>query len=126
MKFTVPGTGSRRDAMRKRHRLHRIGAPMMRTRFPGVDSLQLDFTFSDRADFLPSPQVAVFHPPAPAYFHFICPYSDCDGEFNLSTQVDSALSSRAPQSSGQVRCTGARHGTDCTLSLEFSISPHWT
>ena len=115
-----------RDAMRERQRRGRSGAPQLRARFPGLDSVQLDFDFSDRTDFLPSPQVTVFHPPAPAYFCFACPYSDCNGEFNLTAPVDLAVSSRNAQSVGQINCTGTRHGgIACTLCLEYSISPHW-
>jgi hypothetical protein len=126
MKFTVATSGSRREAMRKRQRMNRIGAPPLRLRYPGLDSMQLDFGYSDQTDFLPSPQVTVLHPPAPAYFCFACPYNDCDGEFNLTSQVDLATSSRAPHSRGQVRCAGTRHhGVACTLCLEFSISPNW-
>lgn len=126
MKFSAATSGNRREAMRKRQRLHRIGAPTMRARFPGLDSLQLDFAFSDRVEFLPSPQVTVFHPPAPAYFRFACPYNDCDGEFDLTSPVDLAVSSRERQSRGQSRCGGARHGgTTCELCLDYSISPRW-
>lgn len=126
MKFSVASSGNRREAMRKRQRLHRIGAPTLRTRFPGLDSMQLDFGYSDRVDFLPAPQVTVLHPPAPAYFCFACPYNDCDGEFNLTKQVDLAASSRDGHARGQVKCAGSRHsGTPCTLCLDYSISPRW-
>ena len=112
--------------MRERHRRGRIAAPTIRTRYPELKSLQLDFDFSDNTGFLPSPQVTVFHPPAPAYFFFACPYSDCSGEFNFTSLVDLAASSRESHSSGQLTCTGTRHrGVACTLNLEYSISPHW-
>jgi len=124
MKIAAVSSGSRRDAMRKRQQSRRIGAPALRTRYPDLDSMQLEFEFSDRAGFLPSPQVMVLHPPAPAYFCFACPYSDCDGEFDLTAQIDIAVSSGEAQTSGQARCTGTRHGGACTLCLDFSIAPH--
>lgn len=125
MKFATVSPGSR-DAMRERHRRGRVAAPTVRTRYPGLQSLKLDFEFSDNTSFLPSPQVTVFHPPAPAYFLFACPYSDCGGEFDLGTLVDLAVSSRDSQSSGQLSCVGTRHGgVACTLRVEYSISPHW-
>jgi hypothetical protein len=115
-----------RDAMRERQRRGRIEAPALRTRYPGLNTLQLDFNFSDRTDVLPSPQVTVFHPPAPAFFCFACPYSDCNGEFNLSSPVDLAVTSHDSHCRGQLPCAGTRHhGTACTLSLEYSISPQW-
>lgn len=126
MRFANASTLSGRDAVRDRQRRGRTSAPALRTRYPGLDSLQLQFEFSDRTEFLPSPQVTVFHPPAPAYFCFACPYSDCNGEFNLTAAVDLAISSRE-QSSSQIRCAGTRHrGVACTLCLEYSISPQWS
>jgi len=114
-----------RNATRDRQRIGRTGAQSLRQRYPALSSLQLDFDFSDANEFIPSPQVTVFHPPAPAYFCFACPYSDCDGEFDLTKAVDLAVSSGETQTGGQVRCVGTRHGgVACTLCLEFSISPH--
>lgn len=114
-----------RGAVRERQRRDRAAAPLLRTRYPQLGSVQLDFEFSDRTEFLPSPQVTVFHPPARAYFCFACPYSDCDGEFNLADAVDVAVSSQEAHGDGQVRCAGKRNGgTVCTLCLEYSISAH--
>jgi len=126
MKLSAGSSASRRDAMRQRQRLHRIGAPMLRTRFPGLLSLHLDFDFSDQSDQLPSPQTTVLHPPAPAYFCFACPYSDCDGEFDLTNEVNVVLNARDTQTSGQIRCAGTRQGgAACTLCLEYSVLPRW-
>jgi hypothetical protein len=112
--------------MRERQRRGRIATPAMRARYPRLASLQVDFEFSDQGEFVPSPQVTVFHPPAPAYFCFACPYSDCDGEFDLTQPVDLAVSSEESQTSAQIRCVGTRHrGAPCTLCLEYSIAPHW-
>jgi hypothetical protein len=121
---TTPAAG--RDALRERQRRGRTGALAMRERYPQLTALQVDFDFSDRAEYLPSPQVTVFHPPAPAYFRFACPYNDCDGEFDLTKAVDLAVSSRDGQARGQVHCGGTRHrGVACTLCLEYTISPRW-
>ncbi len=115
-----------RDAMRERQRRGRVEAPALRTRYPKLQSLQLDFNFSARADFIPSPQATVFHPPAPAYFCFACPYSDCNGEFDLTGPVELAVTSQDSQARGQLACAGTRHrGIPCTLCLEYSISPRW-
>ena len=126
MRFAGATKAGGREAMRERQRRGRTVTPALRARYPGLNSLQVDFEFSDQGGFLPSPQVTVFHPPAPAYFCFACPYSDCDGEFDLTKPVDLAVSSGEAQSCGQVRCVGMRHrGAACTLCLEFSITPHW-
>ena len=121
---TTRATG--REAMRERQRRGRTVTPAMRAHYPSLSSLQINFDFSDQGDFLPSPQILIFHPPAPAYFCFACPYSDCDGEFDLAKTVDLAVSSGESQSSGQIRCVGTRHrGAACALCLEYSIAPHW-
>jgi len=126
MKFAVASPLAGRGAVREKQRRDRLAAPVMRARYPQLGSLQLDFIFRDNTEFLPSPQVTVFHPPARAYFCFACPYSDCDGEFNLTSPVDLAVTSNDPNSSAQVRCAGTRHrGTPCTLCLDYSIAAHW-
>ena len=126
MKFSSALRAVARAAMRERQRRGRIATPAMRTRYPGLTSLQVDFDFSDRGVFVPSPQTTVFHPPAPAYFLFACPYSDCDGEFDLTQPVDLAVSSGESRTSAQIRCLGTRHlGAACSLRLEYSIAPHW-
>jgi hypothetical protein len=125
MRFAGAPPAAGREAMRERQRRGRTATPAMRARYPTLNSLQVDFDFSDRNEFLPSPQVTVFHPPAPAYFRFACPYSDCDGEFDLTKPVDLAVSSGEPHTRGQLRCVGTRHrGAACTLCLEYTISPH--
>ena len=125
MRFAATARAQGREAMRERQRRGRTTTPALRTHYPGLSSLQIDFEFSDKGRFIPSPQIMVFHPPAPAYFWFACPYSDCDGEFDLTRTVDLAVSSGEPQSFGQVHCVGTRHrGPACTLCLEFSITPN--
>jgi len=126
MKFAGAASIAGRGAVRERHRRDRLAAPLLRMRYPQLATLQLDFEFSDRTEFLPSPQVTVFHPPARAYFCFACPYSDCDGEFNLTSQVDLVVNAREERSEGQMRCSGTRHGgAACSLCLEYTVVAHW-
>jgi len=115
-----------RAALRDRQNRDRAAAPQLRARYPQLASLQVGFDFSDRTEFLPSPQVTVFHPPARAYFCFACPYSDCDGEFNLTRTVDIMVNAREQQVDGQMICAGTRHGgVRCTLCLEYSLQAQW-
>src|SRR6476620_2047266 len=126
MKFASAAPTAGRNAVRERQRRDRLAAPTLRVRFPQLGSVQLDFDFSDRTEFLPSPQVTVFHPPARAYFCFACPYSDCDGEFNLTRTVDIMVNAREQQADGQMICAGTRHGgVRCTLCLEYSLQAQW-
>lgn len=115
-----------RSALLERQRRDRAGTQPLRARYPQLATLQLEFNFSDRTDFIPSPQVTVFHPPAHAYFCFSCPYSDCDGEFDFTSQVDMMVNARESGAEGQLRCGGTRHGgVQCSLCLEYSVSAHW-
>jgi hypothetical protein len=127
MKFAGITRAGGRSALMERQRRDRTTSPPMRARYPHLATLQMEFEFSDRTGFIPSPQVTVFHPPARAYFCFSCPYSDCDGEFDFTTQVDTMVSAHQGHAEGQARCTGMRHGgVPCTLCVEYSLSAHWT
>jgi hypothetical protein len=126
MKFAGVLRAGGRNALVERQRRSRATSQPVRARYPGLATLQLEFEFSDRTDFIPSPQVTVFHPPAHAYFRFCCPYSDCDGEFDFTSQVDMLVNARESHAEGQARCGGTRHGgVQCTLCLEYSISAQW-
>jgi hypothetical protein len=126
MKFASASPAAGRNAVLERQRRNRANSQALRTRFPRLATLQLEFDFSDRTDFIPSPQVTVFHPPARAYFCFSCPYSDCDGEFDFTAQVDLMVNAHEARSEGQVQCAGTRHGgVRCTLCLEYSIAAQW-
>jgi hypothetical protein len=115
-----------RNATLEKQRRARAGSQPLRARYPRLATLQLEFEYSDRTEYIPSPQVTVFHPPAPAYFCFSCPYSDCDGEFDFTAQVDLLANGHESRAEGQARCSGTRHGgVPCTLCLEYSISAHW-
>ena len=118
---TAPPVG--RTAVRVRQSRDRAAAPALRTCYPTLTSLRVGFDFHDGGKFVPSPQVTVFHPPARAYFCFVCPYGDCDGEFDLSQAVELTTSGHQPRTGGQLRCAGRRHGgTLCTLCITYSVA----
>jgi len=122
MRFATGGTAIGREAVRERQMRNRAAAPALRARYPQLASLQVGFEFSDRTEFLPSPQVTVFHPPARAFFCFACPYSDCDGEFDLTRAVSQMIEAREPSGHGQLKCAGTRRrGVPCTLCLDYSL-----
>lgn len=126
MKFAGGRASDGRGQMRERQRRDRASTQTLRQRYPQFASLRLEFDFSDDTKFTPAPQVTVLHPPAAAYFIFPCPYSDCDGEFNLSPVVDEIANSGEVHDQGQMRCSGQRSGTSeervsCGLTLEFSL-----
>ncbi|HUQ09877.1 MAG TPA: hypothetical protein VM146_06130 [Steroidobacteraceae bacterium] len=127
MKFAYSKAGNGRSQMRERQRRDRARTPILRARFPQFGALRLEFDFRDAGPFTPAPQVAVLHPPAPAYFVFPCPYSDCDGEFDLTSAIDTMASEDQQQCEGQMRCAGHRSfegsaGMPCALTLEFQVA----
>ena len=126
MKFSTSSSASGRGQMRERLRRDRATMPDLRTRFPQFSALRLDFAFNDHGPFTPAAQATVLHPPAPAYFVFPCPYSDCSGQFDLSSAVTAMVSGEHDDCGGQLRCSGARsfesrvHAA-CTLTLDYRV-----
>jgi hypothetical protein len=126
VRYASARVGDGRAEMRERQRRDRAATQPLRIRFPQFASVQLDFDFSDDGQFTPAPRVTVLHPPATAYFIFPCPYSDCDGEFNLAPVVDALASGNQTRDEGQLRCSGHRSGpgqkrTPCHLVLEYDV-----
>jgi hypothetical protein len=126
VKLAGARSGDGRGQMRERQRRDRAVTQSLRVRYPQFASLQLDFDFTDDGKFTPAPQVTVLHPPATAYFMYPCPYSDCDGEFNLAPVIDGLASAGKTQDEGQLRCSGHRASTGqsrtpCHLVLEYTV-----
>lgn len=125
MKFASAKASRGRGQTRERQRRDRATVPSLRVRFPDIATLKIEFSYSDRSPFTPAPQTAVLHPPAAAYFVYPCPYTDCDGEFDLSTAVSNLASAGDRCCDGQSKCNGMRQvdsgTTACGLTLEFAI-----
>jgi hypothetical protein len=126
MKFAYAGPASGRVAMRERQRRDRLSTPALRVRYPQFQSVRIEFKFIDSGPFTPAAQATVLHPAACAYFSFPCPYSDCDGEFNLSSQVSAMAREQGAHSAGELKCAGHRNGEAgpmaCGLTLKYSIA----
>ena len=126
MRIAIAAAPNGRAAIQERQRRARAVAPPLRVLYPTLATLQLDFDFSGRSAFLPSPQVTVFHPPARAYFCFACPYSDCDGEFDLNDAISQMMDAREACVDGHLDCAGMRLGAHrCTLSVKYSLAARW-
>jgi hypothetical protein len=115
-----------RGETRERQRRERAATPTLAACHPQLSLLRLDFKFIDVGPFMPAPQSTSLHPPARAYFVFPCPYSDCDGEFDLSTQIAQMIGNDESHSEGQLACAGSRHhgvrGVGaCGLTLEYQV-----
>lgn len=69
----------------------------------------------------------MLYPPARAFFTHRCPYSDCNGEFELEDAVRAAVNHSTHTAHGSVVCTGARAGEPgskrpCELRLNYAIT----
>jgi hypothetical protein len=107
-------------------RRDRAAAVLLRNAFPSVQHLRIELKFQAHGASAPTPQSHVLYPPARAFFEFSCPYSDCDGQFDLGGAVKAALADVAHQASGELECRGSR-GSDpasrraCGLHLGYEV-----
>jgi hypothetical protein len=110
-----------------RLRRERAAAHALRVEFPAVQQLRLELTFESAATNTPVPQSHVLHPAARAFFEFPCPYADCDGGFDLTHAVNTALANKTGKARGALECCGHRpeqHGSrkPCKLRLSYAIA----
>ena len=111
----------------ERLRRDRAASAVLRAAFPTVQELCLELKFTSTTANTPAFQSHRLHPPARAFFHFPCPYADCDGHFDLAAGVGAALGDPASHSEGSLECTGLRAGERttkqlCGLKLDYSIT----
>ncbi|MBS0386993.1 MAG: hypothetical protein JSR15_00830 [Proteobacteria bacterium] len=129
MKLTsrkVPTFGEQRRAGRQNDRLQ---APALRSRYATIGKLQIDLSFSGTSGSPPSPQSHSYYPPARAFFRFACPCSECDGEFDLSGQVDELAEVKRPSvrtAAGRLGCEGMHFreratATPCPVVLSWRL-----
>lgn len=125
MKLVSARTAGGRAGTRERQRRARASTPPLRVRFPKIAALRIGFEFRDRGPFAPAPQLTVMHPPANAYFAFACPYTDCDGEFDLSDAISAMADDDEHRCEGELKCGGHRRVavglTACQLTVRFSV-----
>lgn len=114
--------------------IEHLRADPLRKLFPEVQQLRIELFFSDTKTHLaqPSPQLHTLFAAAPAFFRFSCPCADCDGDFDLTDAVTTAITSQAgrkrPASlTGHLSCQGVRfrgHAvlqSSCPIQLSFQL-----
>jgi hypothetical protein len=111
------------DQMRR----DRATAPALRAAFPAVQQLRIELKFEGPSSNAPTPQSHVLYPPARAFFEYPCPYSDCDGQFDLARAVKAALADAAHRVEGVLECHGSRgHESTsrrpCQLQLVYEVT----
>jgi len=124
MRF-VPAAPTRRGRMDQlRHDW--AAARALRTAFPTVQQLRIELKFAEPGSSAPAPQSHVLYPPARAFFEYPCPYSDCNGQFNLTAAVTAAMSNETHQAGGALACGGSRGGDQskrpCVLRVAYEVT----
>ena len=123
MKLASLSPVAAREELRDRLRRDRAAALTLRAAFPDVQQLRLESMTSSA----PAVQSHVLHPPALAFFVFLCPYADCDGGFDITPGVNAALTDPAHQAEGTLACSGVRPGDrgsrqPCQLRLTYTVT----
>lgn len=111
----------------ERLRRSRAAALALRTTFPNVQQLRLEFRFESTGSHTPVAQSHQLYPPARAFFEFPCPHADCDGQFDLTDVVRRTVADHAHASCGTIVCSGCRaldHSSKqpCGLQLVYSVT----
>jgi hypothetical protein len=107
-------------------RRNRARSQALRAAFPSVQKLRLAFTFAGSHINMPVPQRHELYPAARAFFTYPCPYPGCDGCFDLSTVVKSAVEGSSHLAEGAMECEGSRprdHASrqSCLLQLRYEV-----
>lgn len=124
MKFAA-SAGTRQGRIEQLRR-DRAAAQALHTVFPALQHLRIELSFRGPSSGAPTPQSHVLYPPARAFFEYRCPYSDCDGHFDLSGAVKAAVADATHHAQGVLECRGAR-GHDptsrrpCVLQLIYEV-----
>jgi hypothetical protein len=110
-----------------RLRRERAASHALRVAYPSLQQLRLELTFESPSSNVPAAQSHTLHPAARAFFEFSCPYADCDGGFDLTTAVNTALTNGGGKARGVLECTGYRPQRQsprmpCKLHLTYAIA----
>ena len=125
MKFALSAP-TRKEQMEQLRR-DRVTAPLLRTAFPTLHHLRIELSFEGSGSSVPTPQTHMLYPPAHAFFEYLCPYADCDGQFDLDGAVRAALADPTHRAEGVLECHGSR-GQDpasrraCLLQLTYEVT----
>jgi hypothetical protein len=108
-------------------RRDRSTAQALRAAFPSVHQLRIELKFDGPFTNTPTAQCHVLYPPARAFFGYPCPYSDCDGHFDLGEAVKAALADKSNVSAGMLECHGSRardHASKqpCLLQIIYEVT----
>ena len=119
-------SGSPSQLHRQRWLRGRAAALTLRGAFPDVERIRVDLKFEDTTAPPPGAQSHAMHPPARAFFEFLCPHSDCDGGFNLGNAAISVLTRASTRAAGTLECKGTRPSVGmtkqpCGVRVQYTI-----
>ncbi len=119
-------TESASQLHRQRWLRGRAAARTLRGAFPDVERVRVDLKFEDAAAPPPGAQSHAMHPPARAFFEFLCPHADCDGGFDLGSAAMSVLSRASTRAAGTLDCKGTRPSVGmtkrpCGVRVQYTI-----
>ena len=125
MKFALSAP-TRKEQM-EQLRQDRAMAPAVRTAFPTLQHLRIELRFQGSGPSVPTSQTHLLYPPARAFFEYLCPYSDCDGQFDLGSAVNAAMADATHRAEGVLECQGSRRGDhaskrSCLLQLVYEVT----
>jgi hypothetical protein len=116
--------GQQREEWRRAY----AAALSLRERFPRVEQLVLDMSFTDpKAIGTYSPQMRSYSAPAKAFFAFACPRTLCvHGGFDLDPLIVTLLGSHRTSASGVLKCQGWVHpqhteSARCLLQMHYDL-----
>jgi hypothetical protein len=108
----------------------RTAAKTVRGAFPDVERIRVDLKFEDADAPPPGEQSHAMHPPARAFFEFLCPHMDCDGGFDLGNAANAVLSRTSTRATGTLECKGTRPAAGmtkqpCGVRVRYTILAYY-
>jgi hypothetical protein len=118
----VPASREREERLRK----GRMAAQALRDVFPSATLVTVNLNFVPTEAPPHAAQSFSLYPAARAFFSYPCPYGDCDGIYDLSTEADRAVANGKSRVTGVLTCDGmrardGRQGQPCGLRVNYSI-----
>ena len=109
----------------QRLRQIRTVAQTLRNACPSATLVTVKLDFLADASQTHAAQSFVLYPGARAVFCYPCPYGDCDGIYDLTTEADQTLKQQKTRVTGISRCCGSRSRLSqpktCGLSVRYTI-----
>jgi hypothetical protein len=114
----------------ERLRTARAAAQKLRSAFPTTTLVNVQLRFLPATAPLHAEQSFVLYPGAQAYFAYPCPYGDCDGIYDLNSEVNRTLGSGKATVSDTIECAGTRSrdglpAQPCGLRVSYTITAQY-